>query len=131
MKIPYGTSFAAPENQKQDAAVPAAAAMLAAPKTLSAIGRLTQEAYEKHRDAALAIELLAPDRRTFLGTVFSAGALVLGAIVPQSTKISDDPCDSIMPQPVETSPGSIPMMRWVWLIASVLAASKSAPARGE
>ena len=53
--------------------------MLAAPKTVSEIARLTREAYEKHRGACIAVELLPVDRRAFLGTVFSAGALVLGA----------------------------------------------------
>ena len=53
--------------------------MLAAPKTVSEIARLTREAYEKHRGACMAVELLPVDRRGFLGAVFSAGALVLGA----------------------------------------------------
>jgi isoquinoline 1-oxidoreductase subunit beta len=65
MKNNYGTSFPA--------------ASLTAPKTVSSIGHMTREAYAKHRGAAVAVELLAPDRRTFLGTIFSAGALVLGA----------------------------------------------------
>src|ERR1035441_3957392 len=79
MKNFYGTSFPAPENQKPDLSLPAAAAILAAPKTASEIARLTREAYQKHRGARVAVELLAVDRRAFLGTVFSAGALVLGA----------------------------------------------------
>src|SRR6185436_19153244 len=37
------------------------------------------EAYEKHGGAQVAVELLAVDRRAFLGAVFSAGAFVLGA----------------------------------------------------
>src|SRR5580765_8489958 len=79
MKSLYGTSFPAPENPKQDLTLPAAAAILAAPKTVSEIARLTREAYEKHRGAQVAVELLAVDRRAFLGAVFSAGAFVLGA----------------------------------------------------
>lgn len=79
MKIPYGVSFPAPENQPQDSTLPAAAALLAAPKTVSAIARLAREAYEKHRGTQVAVELISVDRRAFLGTVFSAGALVLGA----------------------------------------------------
>src|SRR5664279_916734 len=79
MKNLYGTSFPAPENQKPELSLPAAAAKLAAPKTASEIARLTREAYQKHGGARVAIELLAVDRRAFLGTVFSAGALVLGA----------------------------------------------------
>jgi len=79
MKNLYGVSFPAPENQTQDLSLPAAAAILAAPKTGSEIARLTREAYEKHRGACVAVELLAVDRRSFLGTIFSAGALVLGA----------------------------------------------------
>ncbi len=76
MKIPYGVSVPAPENrpeseQKLSGGL-AAAAMLAAPKTASEIGRLTREAYAK-------LDLVPVDRRGFLGTVFSAGALVLGA----------------------------------------------------
>src|ERR1039458_1713124 len=79
MKNLYGTSFPAPENQKPELSLPAAAAILAAPKTASEIARLTREAYQKHGGARVAVELLAVDRRAFLGTVFSAGALVLGA----------------------------------------------------
>src|ERR1035438_1480553 len=79
MKNRYGTSFPAPENRKQGLSLPAAAAILAAPKAVSEIARLTSEAYAKHRDACVAVELLAVDRRAFLGTIFSAGALVLGA----------------------------------------------------
>ena len=79
MKSLYGTSFPAPENPKQDLTLPAAAAILAAPRTVSEIARLTREAYEKHRGAQVAVELLAVDRRGFLGAVFSAGAFVLGA----------------------------------------------------
>ena len=79
MKNLYGTSFPAPENQKPELSLPAAAAKLAAPKTASEIARLTREAYQKHGGARVAVELLAVDRRAFLGTVFSAGALVLGA----------------------------------------------------
>jgi isoquinoline 1-oxidoreductase beta subunit len=78
MKNRYGTSFPAPEIQTQDVSLPAAAAMLAAPKTVSEIARLTREGYEKHR-GDVAVELLAVDRRAFLGTLFSAGAMVLGA----------------------------------------------------
>ena len=79
MKSLYGTSVPAPENHQRDLSLPAAAAILAAPKTASEIARLTGEAYQKHRGARVAVELLAVDRRAFLGTVFSAGALVLGA----------------------------------------------------
>jgi isoquinoline 1-oxidoreductase beta subunit len=78
MKNLYGTSFPAPENQQRDLSLPAAAAILAAPKTASEIARLTREAYQKH-GGARTVELLAVDRRAFLGTVFSAGAMVLGA----------------------------------------------------
>ena len=60
MKNDYGTSFPAPNTQ-------------------SAIARLANEAYAKHRGAFVAVEVLAVDRRTFLGAIFSAGALVLGA----------------------------------------------------
>src|SRR3954470_23635703 len=62
----YGTSFPAPENKSE-------------------IARLSREAYSRHPgayaevEAAPAVELLSLDRRAFLGTVFSAGALVLGA----------------------------------------------------
>jgi isoquinoline 1-oxidoreductase beta subunit len=79
MKPHYGTSFPAPEFQKQDVTLPVAAAMLAAPVTVSEIARLTREGYQQHRGAHAAVELLAVDRRAFLGTVFSAGAFVLGA----------------------------------------------------
>jgi isoquinoline 1-oxidoreductase beta subunit len=79
MKNLYGTSFPAPENQQRALSLPTAAAILAAPKTASEIARLTREAYQKHGGARVAVELLAVDRRAFLGTVFSAGALVLGA----------------------------------------------------
>ena len=79
MKNVYGTSFPAPENRQPDLSLPAAAAILAAPKTVSEIARLTREAYQKHRGVCVDVELLTVDRRAFLGTVFSAGALVLGA----------------------------------------------------
>ena len=78
MKNLYGTSFPAPENRQRDSSLPLAAAILAAPKTASEIARLTREAYQKH-GGARTVELLAVDRRAFLGTVFSAGAMVLGA----------------------------------------------------
>ncbi len=78
MKPRYGTSFPAPENQGTTLPV-AAAAMLAAPKTVSAIRKMTEEAYAKHRLDNVAVELLTTDRRGFLATVFSAGAMVLGA----------------------------------------------------
>src|SRR5689334_9587267 len=74
----YGVSFPAPELQESDSVLPAAAAILAAPKAVSEISRLTKEAYEKHRGLLIAVERVAVDRRSFLGTVFSAGALVLG-----------------------------------------------------
>src|ERR1039457_4648313 len=79
MKNLYGTSFPAPQDQKRDLSLPLAAAILAAPKTVSEIARLTREAYLEHRGARVAVELLPVDRRAFLGIVFSAGALVLGA----------------------------------------------------
>jgi isoquinoline 1-oxidoreductase beta subunit len=79
MKNYYGTSFPAPENEKRDSSLPTAAAPLAAPKTVSEIARLTREAYDKHRGACVSVERFAVDRRAFLGTVFSAGAFVLGA----------------------------------------------------
>src|SRR6516164_9713996 len=79
MKNLYGTSFPAPENTNQDLPLPAAAAILAAPKVVAEIARLTREAYEKHRGTQIAVELLTVDRRAFLGAVFSAGAMVLGA----------------------------------------------------
>jgi isoquinoline 1-oxidoreductase beta subunit len=74
MKVTYGTSFPAPENRSyNESAIPAAAgAILGAPRTSSEIGRLTREAYAR-------LEVVPVDRRTFLGTIFSAGALVLGA----------------------------------------------------
>ncbi len=78
----YGVSFPAPENQETDLTLPvvaAAAAMLAAPKTVSEIARLTKESQENHPGLKADIEVLAVDRRGFLGTVFSAGAWVLGA----------------------------------------------------
>ncbi|MBC7924741.1 MAG: xanthine dehydrogenase family protein molybdopterin-binding subunit [Bryobacteraceae bacterium] len=82
MKIPYGISFPAPENQTPESSLPIAAAVtLAAPKTVSAIARLTSEAYARLRQENVSVELLPVDRRAFLGTVFSAGALVLGAAV--------------------------------------------------
>ena len=79
MKNLYGTSFPAPENHEAGSNPSSSAAILAAPKTVSEIARLTREAYEKHRGAQVAVELLAVDRRAFLGAVFSAGAFVLGA----------------------------------------------------
>jgi isoquinoline 1-oxidoreductase subunit beta len=78
MKNIYGVSFPAPENREPASPVPAAA-MLAAPKVVSEIARLTREAYEKHPGLKVAVEVLPVDRRAFLGTVFSAAALVLGA----------------------------------------------------
>src|ERR1019366_6804673 len=69
----------APENQQRDSSLPLAAALLAAPKAASEIARLTREAYQKHGGARVAGELLSVDRRAFLGSVFSAGAMVLGA----------------------------------------------------
>src|SRR5690349_13004330 len=82
MKPRYGVSFPAAENrQPSDLALPAAAAVLAAPKTVSAIARLTREAYERNPGLQVAVETLNVDRRGFLGTVFSAGAWVLGANV--------------------------------------------------
>jgi isoquinoline 1-oxidoreductase beta subunit len=82
MKITYGTSFPAPENEKDEATLPlAAAAILGAPKTVSEIGRLTRETYAK-------LDLVPVDRRGFLGTVFSAGALVLGATLVSSDEAS-------------------------------------------
>jgi len=60
MKNTYGTSLPAPE-------------------TVSEIGRLTREAYDSQRDSN--VELFTVDRRGFLGSIFSAGALVLGASV--------------------------------------------------
>ena len=75
MKIEYGTSFPAPENRESNLAAPlAAAAMLGAPKTVSAIGKLTREAYEMIR-----VESVPVDRRGFLGAMFTAGALVFAA----------------------------------------------------
>ncbi|HYP08139.1 MAG TPA: molybdopterin cofactor-binding domain-containing protein [Bryobacteraceae bacterium] len=81
MKIPYGISFPAPENETPDvtSTAVAAAAMLAAPKTVSEIGRLTREAYDKLRQDNVSVEVLSVDRRGFLGTMFSAGALVFAA----------------------------------------------------
>lgn len=80
MKINYGTSRPAPENDERNAALPlAAAALLAAPKTGSEIARLSREAYAHLKDAAAEIEVLPLERRSFLGTVFSASAFVLGA----------------------------------------------------
>jgi len=60
MKLEYGTSIPAPE-------------------TTSEIGRLTREGYAKLRADEVSVEVLSLDRRGFLGTIFSAGALVLGA----------------------------------------------------
>jgi isoquinoline 1-oxidoreductase subunit beta len=62
MNIVYGTSFPAPEQQTQPE-----------------IDRLTRAGYEKLRQDNCSIEILSLDRRSFLGTIFSAGALVLGA----------------------------------------------------
>jgi isoquinoline 1-oxidoreductase beta subunit len=62
MNIPYGTSQPAPENRSE-------------------ISRLTREAYEQHPEISQPVEILSPDRRAFLGTVFSAGAFVLAAQV--------------------------------------------------
>ncbi len=84
MKITYGTSFPAPENQPQESSLPgeatlaSAAALLAAPKGVSEIARLTREAYAKHGDECRVVEVLSVDRRGFLSTIFSAGAMVLG-----------------------------------------------------
>src|ERR1035441_6882945 len=64
MKDLYGTSFPAPENRQRDLSLPAAAAILAAPKTASEIARLTREAYRKH-GGARTVELLAADPRSF------------------------------------------------------------------
>src|SRR5664279_4414994 len=79
MKNRYGVSFPAPGNRKPKATLPAAAAIVAAPKTVSEIARLTREAYEKNPGLRVAVETLGVDRRGFLGAVFSAGAWVLGA----------------------------------------------------
>ncbi len=83
MKIPYGVSFPAAENRESGVGVAAgavaAAAMLGAPKSASETGRMTREAYDKLRGEGVAVDLLPMDRRGFLGAVFSAGALVLGA----------------------------------------------------
>ncbi|HYO80903.1 MAG TPA: hypothetical protein VES20_05850, partial [Bryobacteraceae bacterium] len=90
MKIPYGTSVPAPENREAEAgtgAALAAAAMLGAPRTTSAIGQLTREAYQKLRQDGVTVDVLSVDRRGFLGTLFSAGALVLGA-----SFTADDAC---------------------------------------
>jgi len=72
MKNVYGVSFPAEENRGP-------AAPLEAPKTKSEIGRLSREAHENHPGLEVAVEVLSVDRRQFLGTVFSAGAWVLGA----------------------------------------------------
>jgi isoquinoline 1-oxidoreductase beta subunit len=79
MKNVYGVSFPAKENEPRDNALPAAAAILAAPKTASEIARLTQEAFERHPGLQVKIESVAVDRRGFLGTILGAGAWVLGA----------------------------------------------------
>ena len=63
MKNLYGVSFPAPENQPRE------------PET----ARLSREAYERHPELRVAVDTLSVDRRGFLGTVFSAGAWVLGA----------------------------------------------------
>ncbi len=55
MSIPYGTSLPAPESKSE-------------------IARLTEEGYAR-------LEILDPDRRAFLGGVFSVGAFVLAANV--------------------------------------------------
>ena len=65
MKSHYGTSFPAPENLPgTESALPAAAAILAAPKTASEIARLSREAYQNHRGAARSrrIPLRGPSR---------------------------------------------------------------------
>jgi len=90
MKNLYGVSFPAPENRKPDTVLPTAA-ILAAPKTVSEIARLTQEAYDKHPGLRVAVEVLAPDRRGFLGAVFSAGAWVLGATLFADRARADAP----------------------------------------
>jgi isoquinoline 1-oxidoreductase beta subunit len=79
MKINYGTSFPAPENEPASSAAPlaAGAAILAAPKTVSAIADLTKQAYAQLGD--ISIGKIDADRRGFLGAVFSTGALVLMA----------------------------------------------------
>jgi isoquinoline 1-oxidoreductase subunit beta len=46
---------------------------------MSAIERLTREGYERHPGLRVEVEVFAVDRRAFLGTLFSAGAWVLGA----------------------------------------------------
>ena len=81
MKIVYGTSFPAPQTLTPGPSGPlvAAAGVLAAPKAVSEIGRLTRQAYEALRQDNIAVELLSVDRRGFLGTLFSAGALVFAA----------------------------------------------------
>jgi isoquinoline 1-oxidoreductase beta subunit len=50
-----------------------------APETVSEIARLSREAYEQNPQLQTPVEVLTVDRRGFLGTMFSAGALVLGA----------------------------------------------------
>ena len=64
MKIRYGTSVPAPESNSE-------------------IARLTRDSYARHPDVyaevAAAPEVFKVDRREFLGAVFSASALVLGA----------------------------------------------------
>jgi isoquinoline 1-oxidoreductase beta subunit len=78
MKNLYGVSFPAAENRRQDSMLPLAAAIVAAPKSVSEIARLTREAYEKHGGT---VAVLPVDRRGFLASILSAGAFVLGANV--------------------------------------------------
>ena len=81
MKPRYGVSFPAPENRPPSNPALPAAAILAAPKTVSTIARLTREAYERNPGLQVTVEALNVDRRGFLGTVFSAGAWVLSASI--------------------------------------------------
>jgi isoquinoline 1-oxidoreductase subunit beta len=64
MKIPYGASFPAPENNSE-------------------IARLTRDSYAQHPGAYAEVEaapeVFKVDRRDFLAGVFTASALVLGA----------------------------------------------------
>ncbi|MDX2152081.1 MAG: molybdopterin cofactor-binding domain-containing protein [Bryobacteraceae bacterium] len=70
MKINYGVSVPAPETAKAGTATVAG---------VGAIAALTREAYARLRAEGVSLEVVPMERRGFLGAVFSAGALVLGA----------------------------------------------------
>src|SRR5215470_8798396 len=73
MKVTYGTSVPAPENQ------PSNIAALPGVVTAGVFALLARAGYANRKDLEVAIESVPVDRRGFLGAAFTAGAWVLGA----------------------------------------------------